>query len=145
MLLSPGLPRLPGGLEPLPPAEPPLTHEEFAPRPPPLPCAPIPPEIAAKLAAGKMMEVALEGWRKKSQLAWVMEQMRREEEEAAAAEAVAEAAAEAAAAAQQVWRCCSFQGAGAMVVQCKLAAAAPPAPRVATPAVGPPAARLRTG
>lgn len=89
MLLSPGLPRLPGGLEPQPPAEPPLTHEEFAPRPPPLPCKPLPPEIVAQIAAGQGMQAALEGWRKKSQLAWCLEQMRREEEEAAAAEAAA--------------------------------------------------------
>ncbi|PRW56140.1 zinc finger domain containing [Chlorella sorokiniana] len=89
MLLSPGLPRLPGGLVPQPPAEPPLTHEEFAPRPPPLPTKPLPPEFVAKMVAGRGMEVALEGWRKKSQLAWCIEHLRKEEEAAAAAEAAA--------------------------------------------------------
>ena len=72
----------------------PLRHEDFAPRPPPLPCKPLPPEIVAQIEAGQGMQAAMDGWRKKSQLVWCLEQMRREEEEAAAAEAAEAAAAE---------------------------------------------------
>ncbi len=142
MLLSPALPRLPGGLEPLPPAEPPLTEEEFAPRPPPLPYKPLPPDVAAKLAAGQGMQAALEGWRRKSQLGWCMEQLRRDEEAAAAA---AEAAA-----AQQVrfcfWR--KTRCAAVLWGQEPLVESQPPYHThlpLCTHVLGPPAVCLHTG
>ena len=42
----------------------PLRHEDFAPRPPPLPCKPLPPEIVAQIEAGQGMQAAMDGWRK---------------------------------------------------------------------------------
>lgn len=76
-LLSPALPRLPGGGGGglgLAPTEPCLAPGEYGQPPPPITCDPLPPEVAAKLAAGEGMAVALEGHSKHSQLEWCLEQ-----------------------------------------------------------------------
>lgn len=87
MLLSPALPRLPGGLA-APTAPPPLEAAEFAPRPPPIPCDPLPEAVQQRLEAGEGWALALEGHRKHSQLAWALQERQVEEQrrrEAAAA------------------------------------------------------------
>ena len=76
-LLSPALPRLPGGGGGglgLAPTEPCPAPGEYGQPPPPITCDPLPPEVAAKLAAGEGMAVALEGHSKHSQLEWCLEQ-----------------------------------------------------------------------
>lgn len=80
-LLSPALPCLPGSSAALA-REPPLTAADFAERPPPIPCAPLPADVAQQLAAGEPGLVA--GWRKYSQLG-ALEEHRRAAAAAAAA------------------------------------------------------------
>ena len=88
--LSPLLPRLPGdGDDRLAPTrgEPPLLATDFAAPPPPIPCQPLAPEVQQRLAAGQGMLVALDGFKKHSQLAWCLEEQERQRQVGVAAEA----------------------------------------------------------
>lgn len=94
MLLSPALPRLPGGLA-APTAPAPLQASEFAPRPPPIECDQMPEAVQQRLGAGEGWALALEGHRKHSQLAWALQERQAEEQRRREAAAAAQAELEA--------------------------------------------------
>ncbi|KAL4440696.1 hypothetical protein ABPG77_000405 [Micractinium sp. CCAP 211/92] len=79
LLLSPVLPRLPGSAQvPSSEAEPPLSASDFALRPPPLECKPLPAEVQRRLACGEGLLAALAAYAKHSQLAWCQQQAEHE-------------------------------------------------------------------
>lgn len=77
------LPRLPGFAQtPTAEAEPPLRASDFAPRPLPLECKPLPAEVQQRLASGEGLLVALAAYSRHSQLAWCQQQVEQEQQRA---------------------------------------------------------------
>lgn len=62
--------------------EPPLSASDFAPRPPPLECKPLPAEVQRRLACGEGLLAALAAYPRHSQLAWWQQQAEHERQRA---------------------------------------------------------------
>jgi hypothetical protein len=60
--------------------EPCLLPDDFAERPPPLACDPLPPAVAERLAVGEGLTVALESHRQYSELAWCLGQLAQQQQ-----------------------------------------------------------------